>query len=347
MLSCLTSPILVRLATVVFVATFVLSLSAVPVPPLDVPNLTDSAELIVVGRVAHVWETSRSDMEVRGTIMPVQAIRADMQVDRVLKGTLNILPLTIEFLMPISPGGSMGYHGILQSTYRVVFLKHGDHGYEFASPYYPSLVAVPGVSMHGETPLDAIVTELSAVLKASLSSPDEKREAVLALGTIRTSSASEALRAANTSQDVSVRFVAVQGLLLRNDFTGLRMAVDELLQPRSGIPHMSHNLAYAISQSRPDERSIPEVSRLLHSASVETRRAAASALRNTGSRSAIDGLTTALSDNDFEVRYFGVIGLAEITGQSEWRPLEDEFKSNEQRYLSHWLQWATANTTNR
>jgi hypothetical protein len=54
-------------------------------------------------------------------------------------------------------------------------------------------------------------------------------------------------------------------------------------------------------------------------------------------------LVASLRDSDFETRYYAVVGLAEITRQKDWRPLMDQFKANQGRYLTYWTNWARAN----
>jgi HEAT repeat protein len=61
---------------------------------------------------------------------------------------------------------------------------------------------------------------------------------------------------------------------------------------------------------------------------------------HTGSNSAIDPLLSALDDLDPMVRYYSVVGLAEITGQTDWRPNIDDFTSDPNRYLKHWHEWS-------
>ena len=55
---------------------------------------------------------------------------------------------------------------------------------------------------------------------------------------------------------------------------------------------------------------------------------------------AVEGLVIALGDHNRDVRYEGVIGLAELTGQNQWAPDTESFASNEQKYLDHWKEWA-------
>ena len=69
------------------------------------------------------------------------------------------------------------------------------------------------------------------------------------------------------------------------------------------------------------------------------RQAAAHALRDTRSQRALAALILGLYNSDFEVRYYAVIGLAEITGTPQWRPLESDFKARESEYLTYWKSW--------
>jgi HEAT repeat protein len=87
---------------------------------------------------------------------------------------------------------------------------------------------------------------------------------------------------------------------------------------------------------------VPTLATLLKQGDVRVRRAAALALVNTASPSALAPLAQALDDRDHEVRYLAVIGLAEITGQNDWRPSADTFREREADYLSHWEQWRKA-----
>ncbi|MGB9106461.1 MAG: HEAT repeat domain-containing protein, partial [Terriglobales bacterium] len=107
--------------------------------------------------------------------------------------------------------------------------------------------------------------------------------------------------------------------------------------------YMLVNLSSAIGRYVKDERAIPSLRVLLGAADVLTRRAAAFALRNTGSELAIPALAIALGDTDSEVRYYAVIGLGEIANQPDWRPLMDDYALGEQKYLQYWRAWAAAN----
>jgi HEAT repeat protein len=138
-----------------------------------------------------------------------------------------------------------------------------------------------------------------------------------------------------------LRLAVAGALLARNDILALPEVESALLHPApTAPPYLLHNLNYAISEGVKDQAAIPALARLLRASQPETRRAAASALMHTGTAACIPALLSGLSDPDMHVRYYGAVGLAEITGQLEWRPNMDDFMSHEQRYLSHWREWA-------
>lgn len=64
------------------------------------------------------------------------------------------------------------------------------------------------------------------------------------------------------------------------------------------------------------------------------------ALRQMHDMEAVDALVIALGDNNRDVRYEAIIGLAELTGQNQWAPSMGTFEAEEQRYLDHWKEWA-------
>lgn len=309
-----------------------------PIPVLDLDDLTKKADVILSGRVASVRETGKTVLAFQSQEVPARIMIGEMRVDKILKGPIGESSLKVRFLLPESP---VGYHSVAPLSYRVFFLKRTVNDYEFVSPYYPSVVAVSGVPVQAVPDIERVVEQVAGVLHSSSSSLEQKREAVFVLSRTRNGAATLALRPGLREEDVTLRLSTAAALLERNDTSGLNIAEEALLSPNPNTPQfLLHNLSYAISEGVKDDRAIPTLAKLLHAPSPETRRAAVSALRHTGSRSAISALVEALEDPDIEVRYYGVIGLAEITGQSEWRPNMDEFRSDPKRYLSYWADWA-------
>jgi len=138
-----------------------------------------------------------------------------------------------------------------------------------------------------------------------------------------------------------LNLLASAALLRRNEISTLAGTTKILLyEPRSATESILWKLSLAIENGVKDSRGIPALSRLADAKDLRLRRAAASALRHTGSPKAIHALARSLADSDRNVRYVAVIGLAEITGQYEWGPSIDLFQREEPRYLAHWTEWA-------
>jgi hypothetical protein len=326
-------------AFTVFVLLYVVATEATLVPTLELDNLSDDAALIVVGQITSVQEVGKTTVPIGNRSVSARMMIADLRVDQVLKGaTQTNSSLRFHFALPDE---FIGWRSITPQSYRVFFLTDNSGELKVANPYYPSVVAIPGAESRGETAIERVAHQLGAVLESSRTPIEQKQEAVFTLNSSRSPAAVRALRSAAEIQDVTVRLSVAAALLEHNDISILPYAEDALLKPNPTLsPDLLHNLSYAISEGVKDDRAIPSLTKLLHASNVEARRAAASALTHTGSTSSIDPLLSALGDPDRDVRYYSAIGLAEITGQTDWRPNMDDFFSDEQHFLNHWKDWA-------
>ena len=326
-----------RLAFIILL--FAVLASSIPVPALNLDELTDKADLIVVSQVTSVREIGRTSLPVGNEKVSARVMVSELRVDQVLKGSSGLSSAGVQFFSPEMP---IGFRAIQPLSYRVFFLKgSAEDGFRLVSPYYPSVIAVPGIPAQGVAILERVVAQVATVLLLPSSSTDQKQEAIFALSSTKSPAATRALRAGLQEKEVTVQLSVTAALLERNEMSGLHIAEEALLNPRPDIPrYLLHNLSYGISEGVREEKAIPSLTRLLNAVSPEVRRAAASALRHTGSRSAIDPLLSAVGDSDLEVRYYSVVGLAEITGQTDWRPNMHDFLSDQHRYLNHWRDWA-------
>jgi hypothetical protein len=333
---------MMKLRTFVFVAlaTVVLAVcsSGIPIPMLDLRALGDASDAILVGEVLDVWRIDRGVMAIRDHSMSVDTMEARFRVDRVIKGDAGH-EIRFRFLLPEF---GMGYHGVAQNSYRLVFLKQTAESTTFTSPYYPSFPATAShVSESGAT-FDKVVSEIAAALEAASTSDNDRQVAIWTLRTVSTSTATRALRfAARNSNSSRVTLTAVAALLARGDISEISLAEQVLTQAEAPQEdELRQNLLAAIYEGVNTEQAIPTLRHLLGSSDVKVRRVVVMAMRNTKSISVFPDLSRALNDSDFEVRYYAVVGLAEITGQNEWRPLMDRFRSDEERYLTYWRTWA-------
>jgi len=306
-----------------------------PVPALNLAELIGRADLIVTGSLVSVKQLGLIKAEVAGRSRQVHLMTGTVRIAEVLKGNPRGQDVTLRWIVPEE---SDGYASIPEGIYRLIFLRSGtESSYEVASVHYPTLVAVPETQSEGTTVTDRVINQLAAVVRSTTTRPEDRVEAINALSTIESATVVSILKRALREQDASVQLAAAAILLERNDISALPLVEAKLVSPVANLPpYLRHNLLFGISEGVKDEKAIPMLSQLMQLSDVEARRSAASALRHTQSREAIVPLLSALSDRDFEVRYYAAIGLAETTGQSDWRPLMEDFKANEQKYLIHW-----------
>jgi HEAT repeats len=309
---------------------------AIPVPILDLAALTRDSDLIVVGQIANVWEEKRTSILTEGKAIPARQMLAQLQVERVLKGQLRQQDFSFRFVI----ADFSAYKVISSSRFGLFFLrKASQQNCTVTNPFYPFVVAAMDAPIHQGGIFDNVIAEVANVLTQSNASVEDRIEAINALKEVKDDAAAAALRQVAEQPDVELRLRAVAALLWRNDFSVMKIAEDALFNPPPNIDkQVMMNLAVAIEGIK-DSRAIPNLTRLLDAREILIRRSAASALRHTGSPDAIGALAKALDDNDRDVRYYAVMGLAEITGQNEWGPSTDLFRLEEQRYLSFWKDW--------
>lgn len=309
---------------------------------LDLREQLDQAEHVIVGRVDSVIKSDNTEVQIGGRTLPADRFVAEVHVERTLKGSKLPQQVAIRFTMPVSPAGSVGYTGLIAPSYRVLFLKRVDRDFELANPFNPSLPANPSAGDRHVSPdaLTAVISELGAVIGSAEIAETQRLSLIYRLGSTSSPLVADVLRPYLESSDGPVRASAAAALLQQNYSPALDVAKRILVQRPTDVPgYVLQNLASAIGRYVKDERAIPLLSELLSSPTVEVRRAAALALRNTASVHAISALALALSDHDSEVRYYGVIGLGEITNQPNWRPLMEDFMNNQKKYLDYWLTW--------
>ncbi len=308
------------------------------VSPLDLNALTNDADAIVIGRVRSVEARGRANREVAGRTIEVQPKIANLAINRVIKGDIPTPELKFEF--PILEH-SLVYGDIELSRLAMYFLRKNEDGsYAVLNPNYPFLGVASDSILPEADALDRVVAVIGSPLKEPKSSLAERRLAVHLLRSGETESATAILRLAAKDSDPVVRLQALSALTARNDISMLKTVEDTLLHPKPGIEdYLLRNLSAALEGIK-EPQAVSALNRLLRSSNVNVRLGAARALRRLHVSDAIDGLVLALEDSNREIRYEGVIGLAEQTGQLDWAPAIDTFWNDEQYYLQHWKAWA-------
>ena len=328
---------MLRASTIISALT-ALCAHATLVPTLNMDKLADEATLIVVGQITLVREVGKTTVPFGDESVSAREMTAELREDKILKGVPHPSG-SVEFYFTL-PEQFIGWRSISPLSYRIFFLVDSSKGLRLESPYYPSLVAVPDTPVHEGTVIERVIEELAAVVESAKAPLENRREAVFALDSSGNPEAIQALMRVAEVKDVSLRLSVAAALLEHNDISALPFAEDMLLKPSPSIPpYLLHNLSYAIHEGVKDDRAVPALARLLRAGSAETRRAAASALKNVGTTSCIEPLLSALVDSDSEVRFESVVGLAEITGQPDWRPNAEDFASDQNKYVDYWRGW--------
>lgn len=292
------------------------------VEPIDLERLTNNADLIIIGRVNSISNQGR--------------LIATLSLDKVVKGEADSRTVDVEF----SASVPSAYARIQPQLFGMFFLKqNADERYQLLDPVYPAVIAPANAVLTNEQGVDRTVNVVGQVLLTARAAED-RRVAVGVLSSARADRATELLRHGAKDKDVVVRMQAISALLNRDDIETLEIAERTLLNPPAGTdPYLLDNISAALEGIK-DPRAIPALQRLLQSSNSHTRQGAVSALRQMRVMEAVEGLVIALGDNDRDVRYEAVIGLAELTGQNQWAPSIGKFESDEQHYLDHWKEWA-------
>lgn len=291
--------------------------------PLDLEHLTNKADLIITGRVSSISNAGRAI--------------ATLSIDKVVKGEADAQTVDFQFF----PSLPSAYMRVQQEQFGMFFLKRNEagRGYQILDPTYPAVIAPANAVVTGEPGLDRTVNIVGQVLLTARTAED-RRVAVSVLKSALTERATELLRHGAKDKDVVVRMQSISALLNRNDIETLEIAERILLNPPAGTDqYLLDNISAALEGIK-DPRAIPALQRVLRSSNSLTRLGAARSLRQMRVMEGIEGLVIALGDNDREVRYQAVIGLAELTGQNQWAPSIGKFESDEQYYLDHWKEWA-------
>ncbi len=318
------------------------------VPAVSIPSLVARSEFIAIAGVGTVTKLGEKAVTVNGHTLRAGVFEVPAEIRSVLKGPIGLSLVKVTFIVPFTPSGSIGYGAIPPQRNRLLFLNRGPEGsYEVTDPYYPTLPAPanPGPpSTPDGRPLAADLEKQVAAIEcqtiASLdNSPADRVEAIWTLRGRNDPCIADVLPVAFKSSDQLLRLTAADELLTRNDINVLKAALAEV----DTLPLTSYlrlNFASAVRFGVRDEHAIPDLRLMLKSEDSQMRRAAASALRNIGTPSCVEGLVASLYDADKDALFYAVLGLAEIENQPEKKPSLEDFDKNSGFYVDYWRTWA-------
>ncbi len=324
----------------------------------DLPKLIDNSELVAVVQVVSVVQTGSGTISFPGVgnSTPAHFRVATLHSREVLKGVTPsgdlVVPYTILYQNAGWAGGvPPGYtisDTLSPGSVRLVFLKQAGDRYEFTDGAYLSVICSPDPAAGSEAndPQSRVLSRISGALFSAKVRNDGKEEAIWQLQFVRSDSVAASLKAFLQSETARhndhLRTEAIAALLLQKDDSAFDVAAHELARPGTAS---QINLLFALSGAFPAERSIPILAGALGSSSPETRRYAAIAIYETGSRLGIPPLLADLDDPDPEVAFAVMQGLGNITAAYEWRPKSTEPNSDWFRCLNHWREYRQQQAT--
>ncbi|HTS11388.1 MAG TPA: HEAT repeat domain-containing protein [Candidatus Limnocylindrales bacterium] len=313
--------------------------ASIPGPVLDLDALTEQSTVVAMGAVVSLQPGPDTELTDGSVTFEGRRIAVSLRVDRFLKGNLPSNEVSFYYLLPLA---FRGWRTIALNQYGIFFLTEtSDASLRLTSPYYPFVAALPGVPTSGVGPIDRVISALCGTALTPSGDDDQRLSAIRSLSRTKATSAVAKLRELTGVGPTPVRLEAAATLLRRNDISALDLVVDALLRNPADAPAaVLQDALAAIASNVTNPEAVPALTTLLRSDDVEVRRAGSSGLMRTRSPGAAQPLLSALADSDFEVRYYAVVGLAEIAGQPEWRPTIDQFRANEERYLQHWTGWS-------
>ena len=322
-------------------AVFILAPNAICgiMPEVDLKLLCNQADLIAVGEVAGIrTDGLPTSIEISGQTIKAMPMAVELRVQDVLKGKLDTARLVFKWWLP----PPSVYRGIGPGQFGVFFLRNAHDNYEILDLYHPFVSA--GAPKTAGSCFDMVISELAFTIASNEATSRTKKDAFDALNSVQESSATDALKTAEQVGDASTRMLATASLLERGEMDRIGPAAAFPLSLDSDVDgYVAMRLRIAIEKTGTDPKAIPTLIRLLGAPDVRTRRTAAMALRVNRSEAAIGPLTGALEEDDREVQYQAVIGLAEITGTvGKWAPAHDTFLHDPQSHLDHWREWTRA-----
>jgi hypothetical protein len=313
-------------------------------PNLRISELVTQSEVVVVADVNAIKPNGFATLNLNGNILSAKHYSAQAALLYSLAGSCPE-DFSVDLVLPDDP---IGYRSVKPGT-RMLFLKRSGDASRPTNPYYPDLPALrsePG-ELHGKNATERVLAELGAVMASADVSAADKWEVMIrsyAIPDGDRSFVNDLLTGLQSTGDPELRGRIQAELIGRNDISEFPDVRDALFANTISTTQKAVIL-YEIGQRLTNEKAVPGLTQLLKSPDPEVRVASAQGLWHIASTSSIAPLTEALGDQDSEVRYYAIRGLADATGDLQWGPSPGEYQEHGVKYLQHWLEWTRKNST--
>jgi hypothetical protein len=313
------------------------SIYSIPTSSINIKRLGDESDLVIVGKVGSFAGGVQIPEKIGDETLFADLRQAHVEILQILKGQESdaVIPVEVPVLQP--SGGSVLLDGIPENSVRLLFLKsNGPHQYQVSDARHPSLPATEG-AIPASSLLEMVASVECNVIINDQAPLNERHEAIWSLDGVDAACIIPSLRTLSSLQLPDLRLPAEQALILHGDIAILPDAISNALAKGSSEPqYLKDNILHAISVGVRDPVAIEMLDPLLKSERSDARWAAARALKNIGTPACLPALRALLTDDNQDVRYVGVIGLADIKGIPHMHPSITEFQAHEDKYISYW-----------
>jgi len=290
-------------------------------PALRIFELVNQSDVVVVADVGELKPIGPAGVMFGDTALLGERYRIEGLALYRLVGSCPD-EFSVEFVLP---NASTSYRSVKTGT-RLLFLKKSGTTYNPTSLYFPDFPAVRSEP-----------AEFQGLEGAEFAIPASNKLFL-----------NDLLVGLQNTSDPDLHHRIQAELISRNDLSQLPDVSGVLLSDTLSETQKDL-LLFTIGRDLKSERALPALVRLLQSSDPKVRVASTQALWHTASPSSISiaALTQALSDENPEVRYYAIRGLADATGEQQWGPGPAEYEAHEAKYRQHWLEWTTRNSAIR
>lgn len=310
--------------------------------PMNARKLVNEAVLVCKGEVKAITDGGMAEVSVGQQLVQMKRAIASFRVDRVIKGSVSSPTIQIEFFT-IDEGRGPFFDNLQNGDYCIVFLKKLDNGrYSFQDPNNGKLL-ISRNEVQNPTTMNEPLVRLKEELILSLN--DYQTSVVAAaieqLGNLQMKEVAVSLKQFEGSQNLLLQGKSLDARLKLGDPSSLGPAVNYIEDAPTNqlTENTKAEICHAIGRVR-DPIFTEQLENLLNHSNAVLRQNVAEALRSIKSESSIPYFIKALDDDDSEVRYHALMGLATLTKKGgDWAPAYKLFLENESKPISLWKDW--------
>lgn len=338
-MKCIEKFLILTIMITAFTLLMVEDSMAVLISHVELCKLVDDSNLVCKGKILNVVKLEDVVEDYRGAKVTVENMLASFRVDNIIKGEA---PASFDIAFNQSYKVFLGLTELIEGEYVIVFLREKDGKYNFTNPYRGKIEISSKklqVRADGTTPLALLEQELINSLtdetpKIVLSSLEVLRE-------LKSKAAVAEIEKLLSHNNVVVKGGALFALFKIGNYAHIDEAVrylDEVELTKE--VHLYKSKICCAFGTIHDPSVVPKLHLLLKHKNDLLRKKVAESLRQIQSESSIPHLVDGLDDENAEVRYHCMMGLAKMFEKGEdWAPAYKIFLEDESKPILLWKDW--------